>query len=63
MKKKLKTISGNDLSELIHMMNDVCHTVSRTYLHVKDHTPGLVKNIYEIKAILIAESIRREDLF
>jgi glutathionyl-hydroquinone reductase len=63
MKKKLKTISGNDLSELIHMMNDVCDTVSRTYLHVKDHTPRLVKTIDKLRNDLISEANRREDLF
>ena len=59
--KNLKTISGNELSELIHMTNNIHHQVNNVFSHVKDHTPGLVMTIDKLWNDLITEANRRED--
>lgn len=60
--KNLKSISGNELSELIHMTNNIHHQVNNVFSHVSQHTPGLVKNIDKLFNDLVAEANRRENL-
>jgi hypothetical protein len=57
----LKTLSANELQELIHMTNVIYDQVNNVYLHVKDHAPELVQTIDKLWNELSIEANRRED--
>lgn len=61
--KNLKKISGNELSELLQMMNELSDVANRKYIHVSDHLHKFTLEIEKVRATVLAELLRREDQF